>query len=447
MDNCRESTARFTARGGIRPRLTGGRRALTLLAAFGLLAAAAAPAAADGPGDVSLPPIPRGLEGSSCTKPSAKKISGRPWAQNVLRPELAWDLTEGDGATVAVIDTGVDAHGTPALAGRVEAGPDVAGGGSAGKDCVGHGTFVAGLIAAAKPDDAGFAGIAPSTHILSVRATADNGTTTPDHLAAGIDAAVAGGAQVIEVPVALASGSAELTASVQAARAKDVLIVAPAYGNQQLDSGKAAPAAYPAQLPGVVAVAALAPPDGLPDQQQPPRTAPDLAAPGDNVVSVGPRGGGHFTGSGADYASAVVAGAAALVRSYRPDLTAPQVLSRLQRTAYHYQGAVSLVGSGTVDPGSAVTASLGAGRDDGADPAMALRLPAPPSRDAEHRAWTIAGVSAGLIALLGLAAAAVPRGQRRGWRPGRLSAPAPDATTGDTGPASAGDTGLASAGA
>ncbi|WP_399083254.1 S8 family serine peptidase [Streptomyces sp. BBFR2] len=437
MDNCRESTARFTARGGYRPRLGGGRRALTLLAAFGLLAMGAGPASADGPDGISLPPIPRGVEGKSCTKPSAKKISGRPWAQNVLRPELAWDLTEGDGATVAVVDTGVDAHGTPALAGRVKAGPDVAGGGASGKDCVGHGTFVAGLIAAAQPEDAGFAGIAPSTHILSVRATADNGTTTPDRLAAGIDAAVAGGAQVIDVPVALAAGSAKLTAAVKAARAEDALIIAPAYGAEQLDSGKAAPAAYPAQLPGVVAVASLAPPEGLPDQQQPPRTAPDLAAPGDNVVSVGPRGDGHFTGSGADYASAVVAGAAALVRSYRPDLTAPQVLARLQRTAYHYQGAVSLVGAGTVDPGAAVTANLASGRGPAEDPATALRLPGPPSHAAEHRAWTIAGVSAGLIALLGLAAAAVPRGQRRGWRPGRLSAPTPDAAA-DAGPASSG---------
>ncbi|MFG2222980.1 S8 family serine peptidase [Streptomyces sp. NPDC048644] len=423
--NCRESTAGFTGH-----RLPGVRRVLGTAAALGLLAVsatAAAPAAqADGAqgGGTTLPPIPRVLEGKACTKPSAKKASEPPWQQAVLNPALAWDLTEGDGATVAVVDTGVDATGSPALAGRVTAGPDVVAGGSAGTDCVGHGTFVAGLIAAAKPADVGFAGVAPGTHILAVRATEHDGTTSADHIAAGIEAAVKGGAKVVDVPVALASGSAALSAAVKAAQAKDVLVIAPAYGEQQ-ESGKAAPFAYPAQLPGVVAVASLAPPDGLPDQQVPPATAPDLAAPGQNVLSIGPRGAGHFTGSGADLASGFVAGTAALVRSYRPDLTAPQVLSRLERTAYHYQGAGAgpLVGWGTVDPGSAVTANLSTSvhaGDTGA--AEALRLPAPESGAAGHRAWIIAGASAVLLALMALAAAVIPRGQRRGWRPGRLAA-------------------------
>ncbi|MEU3713491.1 S8 family serine peptidase [Streptomyces catenulae] len=421
MDNCPENAARFTTRGRTGKRPPGARRTLTAVAALGLLAAGAAPAAADpGDGGLSLPQIPRVLDGKGCTAPSGKKTPAPPWQQELLRPELAWDLTEGDGTTVAVVDTGVDAS-APALAGRVKAGPDVVGGGSAGTDCVGHGTFVAGLIAAAKPADVGFAGVAPSTHVLAVRASSHDGTVTPDHLAAGIDAAVKGGAKVIEVPVALASGSAKLTAAVQAARAEDVLVVAPAYGDQQQDRDAPAPAAYPAQLPGVVAVAALAPPDGLPDQQLPPRTAPVLAAPGDNVLSIGPHGEGHFVGSGADYASAFVAGTAALVRSYRPDLTAEQVTSRLRRTAYD-QGAGPLAGSGTVDPGPAVSANLSAARHGaGGDDAMALRLPAAPSRVAAHRAWIIAGASAALLALVGLVAVVVPRGRRRGWRPGRFA--------------------------
>ncbi|GAA3185862.1 MULTISPECIES: S8 family serine peptidase [Streptomyces] len=432
MDNCPENAARFTVRGRAGSRPPGARRTLAAAAALGLLAAGAAPAAAADPGGdaPALPQIPRVLDGKGCTKPSAKRTPAPPWQQELLRPELAWDLTEGDATTVAVVDTGVDAS-APALAGRVKAGPDVVSGGSAGTDCVGHGTFVAGLIAAAKPADVGFAGVAPGARVLAVRASSHDGTITADHLAAGIDAAVKGGATVIDVPVALASGSAKLTASVRAARAKDALILAPAYGDQQQDRGAAAPAAYPAQLPGVVAVAALAPPDGLPDRQLPPRTAPALAAPGDNVLSIGPRGEGHFVGSGADYASAFVAGTAALVRSYRPDLTADQVRTRLQRTAYD-QGAGPLAGAGTVDPGPAVSANLSAARHGaGGDDAMALRMPAAPSRAAAHRAWIIAGASAALLALVGLVAVVVPRGRRRGWRPGRFTV----GTTGGAAPA------------
>jgi type VII secretion-associated serine protease mycosin len=379
-------------------------------------------AAAGTDGGTTLPQIPTVLQGAKCTKPSTKRPAAPPWQQVVLNPSGAWDLTEGAGVTVAVVDTGVDAKGSPALAGRVTVGPDVVSGGSAGTDCVGHGTFVAGLIAAGKSDDVGFAGVAPGTRILAVRVTEHDGSTTPDHVAAGIEAAVKGGARVVNVPIALPRDSAALRAAVQAARQQDVLIVAPAYAAQE-DTETKAPAAYPAALPGVLAVASLAPPGDSVVSAQAPTTAPNLAAPGESVMSIGPGGSGYFTGSGAEFASALVAGTAALTRSYRPDLTVSQVTARLERTAYHAAvvGPSPLVGWGVVDPAAAVTVTLpSTSRGGGAGAQQPFRLAAPASDSAERRAWVVAGGATGVILLAALVGAVVPRGRRRGWRPGVL---------------------------
>jgi len=87
-----------------------------------------------------------------------------PWPQQQMAPERAWELTRGDGVTVAVVDTGVSADSGP-LTGAVRDGVDVApgsNGGDADDDCIGYGTFVAGLIAARPREGVGFAGVAPS---------------------------------------------------------------------------------------------------------------------------------------------------------------------------------------------------------------------------------------------------------------------------------------------
>ncbi|MFB8034359.1 hypothetical protein ACFC5Z_15750 [Streptomyces sp. NPDC056004] len=97
---------------------------------------------------------------------------------------------------VAVVDTGVDAVHSPALAGRVTPATT-----AAGTDCIGHGT--------------GFAGVAPEAGIIAVRATESDGTATANSVAAGIDAAVARRARVIDVPIGLARSSPALVAAVR----------------------------------------------------------------------------------------------------------------------------------------------------------------------------------------------------------------------------------------
>lgn len=123
-----------------RPRATAVAAALSLtVIPTVLVAAGTTPAAAD---SVGLPVVRSVLaEDDTCVEASEVKARSEPWTMGALGAARARPLSQGAGQTVAVVDTGVG-ESAPALAGRVTAIGD------AGKDCVGHGTFAAGLIAA-----------------------------------------------------------------------------------------------------------------------------------------------------------------------------------------------------------------------------------------------------------------------------------------------------------
>ncbi|MFF2012927.1 S8 family serine peptidase [Streptomyces sp. NPDC058195] len=375
--------------------------------------AAASPAAADTalPRISSAPP-----QGGGCVKPSKRRPVDVPWAQQYIAPSRAWETTRGAGATVAVVDTGVDARHSPALAGRVTPVPD-----SSGTDCIGHGTFVAGLIAAAPRPGTGFAGVAPEARIIAVRATTADGTATANSVAAGIDAAVARRARVIDVPIALTRSSPALASAVRNAVRRGALVIAPAYASNRSLAGSGnspAPAAYPAALPDVLAVAALGP-GGVPDQKLAPRTAPDLAAPGTAVMSIGPGGTGSFTGDGAELATAFVAGTAALAVAAHPELTPAQLTDRLIATAYHIPAGRALVGAGTVDPAAAVTAPLAAVPSAPPSPGpAALRMPPPEEHHGRTTAIAVTAAAGTAVLVTGFIVFTFPRARRRGWRPG-----------------------------
>ncbi len=345
-----------------------------------------------------------------------------PWPQRQLAPQRVWDLTKGQGITVAVVDTGVDAH-TPQLAGRVLPGADVAGSGTADDDCYGHGTFVAGIIAAAPAPGTGFTGVAPEATILPIRVTSPaDSTLTSTALANGIRRAVDAGARVINVSASTSVPDAGLAAAVQYAEAHDVVVVASAANGAQ----EGDPVTYPASYPTVLAVGAV---DSTGQHADFSQTGPYLAlvAPGVDVVSVGPRGAGQWQGSGTSYAAPFVAGTAALVRSYHPQLSAAQVRHRLEVTANHPAAALPdpALGWGTVNPQAAVTAVL---PEEGAAGATVVAPPparaaAAPVRDEVGPVLAILGVLALVVLIPG--AVMVSRlsaaGRRRGWRPARTA--------------------------
>ncbi|MBU6534590.1 S8 family serine peptidase [Streptomyces mayonensis] len=380
--------------------------AAALLAVASPAAAAAPATAADG--DVQLPVVSSVLpSGEPCAKASTDKAEKQPWTWQPLGPSRAWRLTEGAGVTVAVVDTGVGVD-IPALSGRVEAV------GGAGEDCVGHGSFAAGLIAAAPGEDVGVAGLAPKARILAVRGTGTRGEATAGQLADGIRTAADQGADVIYVGHATATGKEELTAAVAHATRRDALVIAPVVPDAlPTDSTtgepvQRAPWYWPASADGVLSVGDYGP-GGLRPEQAPPTDGADLWAPGDAVVSVGPRGSGHYYGSGASLAAAHVAGAAALVRARHPELTADEVARRLVISGYPDDPP-------RLDPYAALTTVL-TGKGGAVPQQAAAQLPEEAPSEPRNRALAVMGAGGGLVLLVAGAAVVIPRGRDRGWRP------------------------------
>ncbi|MFL5886741.1 MAG: S8 family serine peptidase [Thermoleophilaceae bacterium] len=120
------------------------------------------------------------------------------WGLDMVEADAAHQISTGAGATVAVIDTGVDAvH--PDLAGRLLPGHDFVDGDATPQDDNGHGTHVTGIIAADAGNGVGIEGVAPGASILPLRALDANGDGTSTDIAHAIDYAVAHGAQVINL--------------------------------------------------------------------------------------------------------------------------------------------------------------------------------------------------------------------------------------------------------
>jgi len=244
-------------------------------------------------------PAPQPAFGQPCAPPAPIVVRQVPWAQQRLATQRAWKLSQGGGIIVAVIDSGVDAR-VPQLAGHVLPGVDVVGsatfdgavvgrGGRADSDCLGHGTFVASIIAAQPVAGIGFAGIAPGALVLPVRQTNSGQDGTGSGMAAAIRAATDHGAKVINISAASSIPSQLLADAVSYAQRHDVLIVAAA--DNQAKEGD--PRSYPASYPGVIAVGSIDQ-EGKRSDFSETGDFIDLVAPGAGVLGLGTGGPGHL---------------------------------------------------------------------------------------------------------------------------------------------------------
>ncbi|MFC0598649.1 type VII secretion-associated serine protease mycosin [Streptomyces palmae] len=327
---------------------TGGRarpssRAAAALLAAGLALLPAAPARADG-------------------------IRAQEWALDALHARDAWRTTRGEGITVAVLDTGVDAR-HPDLSGQVLPGKDLIGFGAERGDpaWARHGTAMAGIIAGHGhgPDGGdGILGVAPKARILPVRVILED--TDPDRekagaarggaLAKGIRWAVDHGADVINLSLGDDSESAHPEAAedaaVQYALRKGVVVVASA-GNSGRKGDRIS---YPAAYPGVIAVAAV---DRYGNRAafSTRRWYATVCAPGVDVAIAAPNRR-YYMGWGTSAAAAFVSGSVALVRSAHPRLSPRQITRLLVDTARQRPagGRSDELGAGLVDPAAAIAA-------------------------------------------------------------------------------------------
>ena len=337
-----------------------------------------------------------------------------PWAQPALSFSSVWGLSTGGGVTVAVIDSGVDAN--PQFGSRVTIGPDLSGvvtGIPAGADCVGHGTAVASIIAAAAQHGVTFTGVAPRARILSIKVT--NSEAIPGGVTAtAIRDAVDLGASVINLSLADVNTPA-LQSAVQFAQAHNVVLVAAAGNDGNGGKGPFYPAAYP----GVLSVGAVAR-DGSLASFSDTHTPVTVTAPGEDVASAYP--GAYpdaysLEDNGTSFATAFVSGVAALVRAYHPDLSAAQVVSRIAATADGAAGPGT--GSGLVNPVQAVTAVLpetGAGPPASVARHVLVTRVAPPDTRPRTVAMAITAGAFGLVLVVLIAVTVIPAGRRRGWR-------------------------------
>jgi len=224
-----------------------------------------------------------------------------PWGVKRVNAAGAWNFTEGAGVKVAVIDTGVD-YNHPDLAANYKGGYNTIITTATPLDDHGHGTHVAGTIAALR-NATGVVGVAPKAEIYGVKVLDKNGSGSYSNVMAGIEWAALNGMNVINMSLGGGGANAPMQKIMTAAYKAGVAIVCAA-GN---DSGAVN---YPAKYAEAIAVSASDSADKLASFSS---KGPELAviAPGVNIYST-KLGGGYRSMSGTSMACPHVAGLAAL---------------------------------------------------------------------------------------------------------------------------------------
>ncbi|WP_432903241.1 type VII secretion-associated serine protease mycosin [Micromonospora matsumotoense] len=292
------------------------------------------------------------IPSSSLPEASPPSVREDQWHLRYLKVEKAHQISRGAGVVVAVPDTGVEKH--PDLRRNLLEGIDLTPerGGDGLQDQDSHGTGMAGLIAAHGEAQGGALGIAPMAKILPVRIKIANEQGGSDNLAAGIEYAVSRRASVISISMT-GEPDVRLQQAIKEATQANIVVVAGA-GNQPDQRGVGYPAAYP----GVVAVGGTSQ-YGKHASISVSGPEIDVVAPAVDIYSTSINGK-YRKGTGTSDATAIVAGAAALVRSKYPYLPAAEVVHRLTATAVDKgpPGRDDEYGYGVIDLVAALTADV-----------------------------------------------------------------------------------------
>jgi len=262
------------------------------------------------------------VQASSSQKSSAPD-KGIPWGVQQIKAPLAWGVTTGYRVKVGVIDTGID-YSHPDLSNSIIHGINLLNRSMPPIDDNGHGTHIAGTIAAANQLH-GMIGVAPRALIAPIKAFDHNGSAFVSDIILGIEWCIRNQIQVINMSFGMKSRSKALQAAVTNAYNSGVIIVASS-GND----GRRRTIDYPARYSQTISV-------GATTNQR--RVAPfsnrgvyiDVYAPGDKIVSAWLRGK-YNEMSGTSMATSHVSGAIALLLAHKPKLTTPEIRSLVKRS-------------------------------------------------------------------------------------------------------------------
>ncbi|MGM8215892.1 S8 family serine peptidase [Bacillaceae bacterium W0354] len=240
-------------------------------------------------------------------------------------------VTSDKEIVVAVLDTGVSAKHLE-LKGKLLPGYDVVNDDDTPEDDHGHGTFVAGVIAA-NINGQGIGGLAPNVKILPVKVGDQAGQIQSNHIAEGIYYAIEQGADIINMSFAGYKRSSIEYRAIQEAKKNDIVLIAAA-GNRGKEE-----IAYPAKYPEVIAVGAM---DKVTYQTKNPlllkaklsNYGPELnvMAPGVDIVSLETKSG-YAIGEGTSYAAPIVSSLAALIKSENEEWNANMIQWAIERGA------------------------------------------------------------------------------------------------------------------
>ena len=294
------------------------------------------------------------------SKPGKPKPKPRPVAADTNVPTIRSGATRGrsprcmrrkPGASpaasaetvVAVLDTGVD-RSHPDLQGSFVDGWDAVNEDADPADDHGHGTLVAGVIAARSNNGIGGVGACSQCSLMPVKVIAGNGSGTAEDIAEGIVWAADHGASVINMSFVMSGPDGGVAAALEHARSKGVLIVAAAGNNGSAD------VTFPAGQPGVVSVTGTDATDGRYEWASYGAWV-TLAAPGCSQSTQA--GGGYADFCGTSSAAAFASGVAALARSAARDASVDQIVGALSANAVRVG---DFVAAGRVDAAATATA-------------------------------------------------------------------------------------------
>ena len=249
------------------------------------------------------------------------------WALEAINWMPVWQqgLT-GKGVKIGILDTGAyadhedlqgaDLQGSNFLGNESESFAD---------DEIGHGTFVAGVIAAQPNNGKGIVGIAPDAEIYVYRAF--DGYLPP--ILEAIDQAIADGCQIINVSMGMAGGTPELRQGIQKAQEAGILVIAAAgNGKPSLTT-----TLYPAGYEGVIGVGSVNEQLEHSSFSQTNQSV-FVVAPGENIWGLKHKvQAGYKSGGGTSYAAPIVTAMAALALEYDPMLMPVEIAEMLRLTA------------------------------------------------------------------------------------------------------------------